>query len=45
MRGLEVIPTAIPAGIFCKIYGWRSVDVGPQGGDCQGLSLDLSQLR
>ena len=39
MRGLEVILTAVPAGIFCKIYGWRSVDLGPQGGNCQGLSL------
>ena len=45
MRGLEVTLTAVPAGIFCKIYGWRSVAVGPPGGDCQGLSLDLSQLR
>jgi hypothetical protein len=41
MRGLDVILTAVPAGIFCKIYGWRSVDVGPQSGDCQGLSLYL----
>ena len=45
MRGLDVIRTADPAGIFCKIYGRRSVDVGAQGWDCQGLSRYLSHFR
>ena len=44
MRGLGVILTAVPAGIFCEISGWRSVDVRPQGGDSQGLSLTSATL-